>query len=100
MKRFIGSILIVLLFSGCATQTFLVNPGGAQSFDPALADVDERQTFFLDGVGQEDTLDAAAVCGGANNVAAVQVQQDALDVLFSFLTSSIWTPRQARVYCL
>ena len=40
MKRFIAAILVVLLFSGCTTQTFVVNSGGGE-----VATLDQSQPF-------------------------------------------------------
>jgi hypothetical protein len=57
------------------------------------------QTFFVSGVGQTQTIDAAATCGGADKVVKVERSYGVLNWFLGFLTSSIYTPYDARVYC-
>lgn len=97
MKHLIGVFLVTAVLSGCATQSFDVNPPVGPLSQPTL---EEDQAFFVAGLGQEAVINAAEVCGGAANVARVEVEQDALDSVLAFLTSGIYTPRTARVYCL
>ena len=97
MKYLVATVLIAGLLSSCATQRFEVNapvsPSGA-------ATLDTPQTFFIGGIGQTAVTDAAAVCGGAANVASVETQLSFIDGLLSTLTGGIYTPRTGRVYCL
>ena len=97
MKSVLGAVFLIAILSGCATQRFTVNaPVG-----PANAATSETsQAFFIEGLGQETVLDAAEVCGGAQNVASVEVEETFLDGLLGVLTGGIYTPRTARVYCL
>ncbi len=97
MKSVLGAAFLIAIFSGCATQRFEVNGAVAPT---TQADLEESQPFFLYGVGQDSTVDAAEVCGGAANIASVEVEQNALDSVLAFLTGNIYTPRTARVYCL
>ena len=97
MKAILGAVLLIAVLSGCATQRFEVNGAVAPT---TQADLEESQPFFLYGIGQDSTVDAAEVCGGAANIASVEVEQNALDSVLAFLTGSIYTPRTARVYCL
>jgi hypothetical protein len=83
-----------LVLSGCANQRFTM-AGGAVG----AAKTDDAQTFFVSGLGQSTTVDAAAVCGGADKVVAVETQLTFLDGLLGGLTGGIYTPRHARVYC-
>ncbi|WP_317134022.1 Bor family protein [Methylococcus mesophilus] len=83
-----------LLFSGCATQTFNLTGGGS-----AMPTQDVRQPFFLSGIGQTRTLDAAGVCGDAGKVAKVETITTGMDGLLGAVTFGIYTPRHARVYC-
>ena len=96
MKHLIGTVLLIGLLGGCATQAFDVNPPVGPTSQPTL---EESQPFFLYGVGQDSYVDAAEVCGGAANVARIEVEQNALDSVLAFLTGNIYTPRTARVYC-
>ncbi|MBT0569840.1 hypothetical protein KIK84_05845 [Curvibacter sp. CHRR-16] len=50
-------------------------------------------------MGQKKTVDAAQVCGGADKVKGVAVEESAGNVLLSIVTLGIYTPRTARVYC-
>lgn len=97
MKHLLGVFLVTVVLSGCATQSFDVNPPVGPLSQPTL---EEDQAFFVEGIGQESVINAAEVCGGAANVARVEVEQDALDSVLAFLTGGIYTPRTARVYCL
>ena len=54
---------LALLITGCAQQTFTV-----QNKPAAVA---PKETITLDchsGIGQKKTVDAAKICGGAENV--------------------------------
>ena len=56
--------------------------------------------FFVSGIGQKKTVDAAANCGGAENVTAkTETQQTSANGLLGFITLGIYTPLEARVYC-
>lgn len=82
-----------MLASGCATQTFLLS--GANS----TLDYETSETFFVAGIGQEVEVNAAEVCGGADSVAKVETELRAIDVVFSYITGGIYSPRTSRVYC-
>ena len=53
-------------YTGCAQQTFTVQN------KPAAVAPKETIThhFFVSGIGQKKTVDAAKICGGAENVVA------------------------------
>ncbi|WP_249539990.1 Bor family protein [Escherichia coli] len=55
--------------------------------------------FFVSGIGQEKTVDAAKICGGAENVVKTETQQTFVNGLLGFITLGIYTPLEARVYC-
>ena len=59
-----------------------------------------RIPFFVSGIGQEQEIDPVAICGSADKVAKVEVQQSFINGLLGFITYGIYTPRQARVYCV
>lgn len=94
MKHLISITLACLLLSACATQTFDINGGAG-----AAPTKQSRQHFFLSGLGQQKGVNAAAVCGGGDRVARVEVQQTFVDAIFGAFTMGIYTPRNARVYC-
>ena len=46
------------------------------------------------------TVDAAKICGGAENVVKTETQQTFVNGLLGFeVTLGIYTPLEARVYC-
>ena len=55
--------------------------------------------FFVSGIGQKKTVDAAKICGGAENVVKTETQQTFVVGLLGFITLGIYTPLEARVYC-
>ena len=54
--------------------------------------------FFVSGIGQKKTVDAAKICG-AENVVKTETQQTFVNGLLGFITLGIYTPLEARVYC-
>ena len=81
---------------GCANQRF--NVAGDVS-DASMAKSEDRQAFFVSGIGQKQAVNAAQVCGDASKVQGVAVEQSGMDVLLGMVTLGIYTPRTARVYC-
>lgn len=93
MKK-IALIAMALALGGCATQRFDVQT--AQPLSPTL---DDAQSFFVSGIGQNKEVDVAKVCGGANNVQRVETQLTPGNIVLGVVTLGIYTPRQIRVYC-
>ena len=56
------SLLRYLLITGCAQQTFTVQN------KPAAVAPKPSYHFFVSGIGQKKTVDAAKICGSAGNV--------------------------------
>ena len=84
---------LALLIAGCAQQTFTVQN------KPAAVAPKETIThhFFVSGIEQK-TVDAAKICGGAENV----VKTETVNIrkwIARFYTLGIYTPLEARVYC-
>ena len=52
---------------------------------------------FLE-LGRKKTVDAAKICGGAENVVKTETQQTFVNGLLGFVLG-IYTPLEARVYC-
>ena len=61
---------LALLITGCAQQTFTVQN------KPAAVAPKETIThhFFVSGIGQKKTVDAAKICGGAENVVKTETR--------------------------
>jgi hypothetical protein len=93
MKKIILPLILVATLSACTTQTALINGNTGQ------LKKEEMQTFFVSGLGQTQTLDAAAVCGGANKVVKVERVTSFLNGVLGIFTSGIFTPYDAKVYC-
>ena len=69
MKKMLLAAL-ALLITGCAQQTFTV-----QNKPAAVAPKTITHHFFVSGGGQKKTVDAAKICGGAENVVKTETQQ-------------------------
>ena len=96
MKKSVGVCLLSATLSGCASQSFHMNPG-------AFGDIPDgkvSEPFFFMGLLQGETRDAAKVCGGSSKVARVEHVKSALDMAISILTLTIYTPRTVRVHCV
>jgi len=87
-------LITALVLTGCSQQVFKVNDGLVDK--PTL---ETQQAFFVNGIGQTQTIDAANVCGGAEKVNRTEVQQTGLNIFLGIVTLGIYTPREARVYC-
>jgi uncharacterized lipoprotein YajG len=94
MKKILLTAAFTVLLTGCAQQTFKLDQGVATQ--PKQVSTNH---FFLSGIGQQKTIDAAKVCGGADKVVRVETQQTFANVLLGMVTLGIYTPLEARVYC-
>ena len=81
MKKMLLATALALLITGCAQQTFTVQN------KPAAVAPKETIThhFFVSGIGQK-TVDAAKICGGAENVVKTETQQTFVNGLLGFIT--------------
>ena len=71
MKKMLLATALALLITGCAQQTFTV-----QNKQTAVAPKETiTHHFFVSGIGQKKTVDAAKICGGAENVVKTETQQ-------------------------
>jgi len=96
MKKTLFAIMVTGSIAGCATQTFEMS-GGNSSPIPTK---EIMQPFFISGLGQTQEVDAAKVCGGVDKVAKVETQMSFINGLLGSLSWGIYTPRQAKVYCI
>lgn len=94
MKKVCIVAFLALMASGCAQQSFNIK-------NTLVATPEKTYThhFFVSGIGQQKTIDAAQVCGGADKVVKTEVQQTFVNGLLGVVTFGIYTPRDARVYC-
>ena len=95
MKRCIVSVVVLLFVSGCATHTFHMDRANV----PTAPAEDTMQSFFIGGIFQSASLDAAQICGGADKVVKVETEITFLNGALFMFTGGFFTPLQARVYC-
>ena len=77
---------LALLITGCAQQTFTVQTNCSSSTKG-----NHHPTFLVSGIGQKETVDAAKICGGAENVVKTETQQTFVNGLLGFITLGIYT---------
>jgi uncharacterized lipoprotein YajG len=94
MKHTLTIICAALILTGCASQSFIVN---SETTD--APSVEASQTFWVSGIGQGKTVNAASACGGVAKVRKVESHQTVMDNVYSMLTFGIYTPRTAKIYC-
>nr|WP_079800288.1 Bor family protein [Salmonella enterica] len=94
MIKAVSAFVLVLFLSGCAQQTFKMSSIPVASPKKVIT-----HHFFIFGLGQKKTVDAAAICGGADKVMRTETQQTFVNGLLGFVTLGIYTPLEARVYC-
>ena len=88
MKKMLLATALALLITGCAQQTFTVSKQtGSSSTKETIT-----HHFFVSGIGQKKTVDAAKICGGAENVVKTETQQTFVNGLLGFITLGIYTP--------
>ena len=81
---------LALLITGCTAQMFTVQNNRA-----AVAPVKPSLIIFVSGIGQKKTVDAAKICGGAENVVKTETQQNIRKIYwFGFITLGIYTRRK------
>ena len=88
MKKCLATAL-ALLITGCAQQTFTVQK---QTGSSSTKGKPSPIIFFVSGIGQKKTVDAAKICGGAENVVETETQQTFVNGLLGFITLGIYTP--------
>ena len=90
MKKMLLATALALLITGCAQQTFTVqNKPAAVAPKPSPI-----ISSFLE-LGRKKTVDAAKICGGAENVVKTETQQTFVNGLLGFITLGIYTPLEA-----
>ena len=83
---------LALLITGCAQQTFTVLNKPA-----AVAPETITHHFFVSGIGQKKTVDAAKICGGAENVVKTETQQTFVNGLLGYYFRHLYSAGSACV---
>ena len=93
MKKMLLATALALLITGCAQQTFTVQN------KPAAVAPKEKPSPIISSFLElgEKTVDAAKICGGAENVVKTETQQSIRKWIVGFITLGIYTPLEARV---
>ena len=96
MKKMLLATALAPFITGCAQQTFTV-----QNKPAAVAPKETiTHSFLRFGIGQKKTVDAAKICGGAENVVKTETQQTFVNGLLGFITLGIYTPAGSFLqYC-
>jgi Bor protein len=90
-RNVVLAIFASLPLYGCHTMRFDVSDGSVGSV------VQERKSFFVDGLFPTRTVDVASHCPAG--VVAIKEETRFLDGFFSLVTLSIYTPRTSWYYC-
>ena len=93
MKKMLLATALALLITGCAQQFYCSNKPAAESTKETIT-----HHFFVSEL-QKKTVDAAKICGGAENAVKTETQQTFVNGLLGFITLGIYTPLVGRVYC-
>ena len=94
MKKMLLATALALLITGCAQQTFT---GSKQTGSSSTKGNHHPSFLFVSGIGQKKTVDAAKICGGAENVVKTETQQTFVNGLLGFITLA-FIPAVACVY--
>ena len=94
MKKMLLATALALLITGCAQQTFTV-----QNKPAAVAPKETITHHFFVGIGQKKTVDAAKICGGAENVVKTRNPANIRKWIARFYYFRHLSPLEARVYC-
>ena len=78
----------------CSTDVYCSKQTGSSSTSETIT-----HHFFVSGIGQKKTVDAAKICGGAENVVKTENPANIRKWIARFYYFSIYTPLEARVYC-
>ena len=69
---------LACLFTGCSTDVYCSKQTGSSSTKTIT------HHFFVSGIGQKKTVDAAKICSGAENVVKTETQQTFVNTVPQF----------------
>ena len=95
MKKMLLATAGPAYYRMCSTDVYCSKQTGSSSTPKETI----THHFFVSGIGQKKTVDAAKICGGAENIVKTETQQTFVNGLLGFITLGIYTPLEARVYC-
>ena len=75
----------------CSTDVYCSKQTGSSSTKETIT-----HHFFVSGIGQKKTVDAAKICGGAENVVKTKPANIRKWIAPGFITLGIYTPPEAQ----
>ena len=94
MKKMLLTSALALLITGCAQQTFTISK---QTGSSSTKGNHHPSFFFVSGIRQKKTVDAAKICGGAENVVKTETQQTFVNGLLGFIARHLYSAGSACV---
>ena len=91
-KMLLATALMPAYYRMCSADVYCSKQTGSSSTKTIT------HHFFVSGIGQKKTVDAAKICGGAKMLLK-QKPEAFVNGLLGFITLGIYTPLEARVYC-
>ena len=92
-------LILVFAISGCATQSFIINPNKTDKPIPITV-MEKRDVFYFGGGLQSSSIDVGYTCyRDITRVAKVEAELTSTDMFISIVTLGIVTPRISRIYC-
>ena len=88
MKKMLLASALALLITGCSTDVYCSKQTGSSSTKG-----NHHPSFHRFWSGQKKTVDAAKICGGAENVVKTETQQTFVNGLLGFI--AVYTPLEA-----
>ena len=85
MKKILRFCAGPAYYGMCSTDVYCSKQTGSSSTKETITH------FFVSGIGQKKTVDAAKICGGAENVVKTETQQTFVNGLLGFITLGIYT---------
>ena len=93
-KMLLATALKYAYYRMCSTDVYCSNKPAAVA--PKLI----THHFFVSGIGQKKTVDAAKICGRRENVVKTETQQTFVNGLLGFITLGIYTPLEGACVLL
>ena len=89
----LATALALRYYRMCSTDVYCSKQTGSSSTKG-----NHHPSFFVSGIGQKKTVDAAKICGGAENVVKAETQQTFVNGLLGFITQA-FILRWSALYC-
>ena len=93
-KMLLATALAHCLFWMCSTDVYCSKQTGNSSTIETIT-----HHFFVSGIGQKKTVDAAKFVAAQKMLLNRNPSKTFVNGLLGFITLSIYTPLEARVYC-